>query len=694
MWDQYQPWVLSTYGDAAKTKTITTKKYARIVALLRTLNGTTLTPIEAAKFKLWVKSKGFHLGPPPGHPDRGLPHTLVVAETHKRRKKKSLPSSLEETARRDEGSLVVKDEAMDGKVHFVYKKVAMVEQFFDIIYSVHVEAAGDTQIRGRAGKHCGQKRTYRAVADQYAFIPREAISKFLLYCIDCQRKNSLDNGDDEGSDTATAESGHSPPMTPESAGNPSNGGSKLLNPSAAAAFSQAVAAMQSLRSMQQARTSLLVNAAAQAQHHPHSQLLASQFLQNSAPALLNNSMGHAGGACHPKIGQGQNGQDIDLTLPITSTYLRRMRAIGLAAGLDQSFKILDRRVCRRLLRSSRRAAQRESRTLNRTIQKDSQELIQNAQRTPTNEQSEFNPGLSDQTVDTSCQDDASSNGAKDDEDDEEDDDDKMEGLTCGDPEKLKAFNMFVRLFVDENLDRHVPISKQPKEKIQAIIDSCTRQFPEFAPRARKRIRTYLKSCRRTKRTREQAGLDGVNARPAPPHLTSIQAEQLLAKACENESENAKRMRMGLEPISQPMPAVSTHSIVDVLSHSSVGGNSPATPVSMSALFPNMSAVTSEPSVPPKMPKNEYKPEQLATLLQAAASQQGSTTLTPVMRSYPYHLIGPTTDVLRKQPLLNHKLNATEITAVRQLVTGYRESAAFLLRSADELEHLLQIQPKL
>ena len=67
--------------------------------------------------------------------------------------------------------------------------------------------------------------------------------------------------------------------------------------------------------------------------------------------------------------------------------------------------------------------------------------------------------------------------------------------------------MFVRLFVDENLDRHVPISKQPKEKIQAIIDSCTRQFPEYSERSRKRIRTYLKSCRRTKRSREQAGLD-------------------------------------------------------------------------------------------------------------------------------------------------------------------------------------------
>jgi hypothetical protein len=49
---------------------------------------------------------------------------------------------------------------------------------------------------------------------------------------------------------------------------------------------------------------------------------------------------------------------------------------------------------------------------------------------------------------------------------------------------------------------------------------------------------------------------------------------------------------------------------------------------------------------------------------------------------------------KKSPLLTHKLNPTEIGAVRQLITGYRESAAFLLRSADELENLLQIQPKL
>ncbi|CAH1772542.1 unnamed protein product, partial [Owenia fusiformis] len=40
----------------------------------------------------------------------------------------------------------------------VYKRVAVVEDFFDIIYSVHVE------MEGRSGKHAGQKRTYKAVS--------------------------------------------------------------------------------------------------------------------------------------------------------------------------------------------------------------------------------------------------------------------------------------------------------------------------------------------------------------------------------------------------------------------------------------------------------------------------------------------------------------------------------------------------
>ena len=58
-------------------------------------------------------------------------------------------------------------QSLDGKVQFVFKKVAVVEKFFDIIYSVHVESeSGEApHLRGRAGKHCGQKRTYRAVSE-------------------------------------------------------------------------------------------------------------------------------------------------------------------------------------------------------------------------------------------------------------------------------------------------------------------------------------------------------------------------------------------------------------------------------------------------------------------------------------------------------------------------------------------------
>jgi hypothetical protein len=46
-----------------------------------------------------------------------------------------------------------------GREKQLFKKVAVVENFFDIIYSVHVE------MEGRAGKHAGQKRTYRTVSE-------------------------------------------------------------------------------------------------------------------------------------------------------------------------------------------------------------------------------------------------------------------------------------------------------------------------------------------------------------------------------------------------------------------------------------------------------------------------------------------------------------------------------------------------
>lgn len=56
----------------------------------------------------------------------------------------------------------------------------------------------------------------------------------------------------------------------------------------------------------------------------------------------------------------------------------------------------------------------------------------------------------------------------------------------------------------------------------------------------------------------------LQTRPTPAHLTSVQAEQILATACENESHNAKRMRLGLEPVSQPMPILPGTQVSSIL----------------------------------------------------------------------------------------------------------------------------------
>lgn len=42
------------------------------------------------------------------------------------------------------------------------KRVAVVEDFYDIIYAMHVEIAADS---GKAPRHAGQKKTYKAVSD-------------------------------------------------------------------------------------------------------------------------------------------------------------------------------------------------------------------------------------------------------------------------------------------------------------------------------------------------------------------------------------------------------------------------------------------------------------------------------------------------------------------------------------------------
>ncbi|XP_073538891.1 nucleolar protein 4-like isoform X2 [Phyllobates terribilis] len=256
----------------------------------------------------------------------------------------------------------------------------------------------------------------------------------------------------------------------------------------------------------------------------------------------------------------------------------------------------------------------------------------------------------------------------DDEDDHEDNDriTDTEGL---DPERLKAFNMFVRLFVDENLDRMVPISKQPKEKIQAIIESCSRQFPEFQERARKRIRTYLKSCRRMKKN----GME--MARPTPPHLTSAMAENILAAACESETRKAaKRMRLEIYQTAQEEnTSVDRPSGLTQSSFSLPAGSYNQDPVYMNGSLHY--AYRGHGSIGSSLPAT--------TSLQTGNHCNGPTDLSMKgLASSSTH----TNTTNRAMPCA--QLSPTEIGAVRQLIAGYRESAAFLLRSADELENLI------
>ena len=152
--------------------------------------------------------------------------------------------------------------------------------------------------------------------------------------------------------------------------------------------------------------------------------------------------------------------------------------------------------------------------------------------------------------------------------------------------------------------------------------------------------------------------------------------------------------MGLDPVSQSMPT----SLI-----SSTNLDSP----------PQLSLSSG---------KLDYKSEQLVNLLSAAQSSPqiqisaspasslaaGTINSAQSPQIFPVSSVGlleaggmcgvngggSPADGVKKAPILNHKLNGTEIAAVRQLITGYRESAAFLLRSADELEHLITVQTKL
>ncbi|XP_026555015.1 nucleolar protein 4 isoform X1 [Pseudonaja textilis] len=633
MYRQFQDWCLRTYGDSGKTKTVTRKKYERIVQLL---NGSETSSTDNAKFKFWVKSKGFQLGSPDevsgggGAAGGGGMQVLYVP------------------VKTTDGI------GVDEKLSL--RQVAVVEDFFDIIYSMHVETGPNgEQIR----KHAGQKRTYKAISETYAFLPREAVTRFLMSCSECQKRMHLNPDGADHKDNGkpptlvTSMIDYNMPITMAYMKHMKL---QLLNSQQDEDESSIESdefdlsdstRMSAVNSDLSSNLEERIQSPQNLQSQQDDDSAAESFNGNETAGRSSNTSG--GTHCREVAEANSNGKT---TLELDEQPLN-LSDSPFSAQLSSEYRLDD----------PNNDGKNKYKNILASDLKLEQEAKENGSKSPAHSYSSYDSGKNE-NMDRGAEDLSLNRGEEDDDDhDDHEDTEKVNESDGVEAERLKAFNMFVRLFVDENLDRMVPISKQPKEKIQAIIDSCRRQFPEYQERARKRIRTYLKSCRRMKRSGFEM------SRPIPSHLTSAVAESILASACESESRNAaKRMRLdrpqqdetaSADKQFKQEPTQVTYSTSTVSSTQEV-------------LYINGNGTYSYHS---------YRGLGGGLLNLSDTSTSGPTDLS--MKRQLASTSGSSSNTSSRP-----QLSPTEINAVRQLVAGYRESAAFLLRSADELENLI------
>uniref|UniRef100_A0A8C7FAJ4 Nucleolar protein 4-like a n=1 Tax=Oncorhynchus kisutch TaxID=8019 RepID=A0A8C7FAJ4_ONCKI len=646
MFREFQDWCLRTYGDSGKTKTVTRRKYNKIMqTLLQNEESDSMYVDNShinAKFKFWVKSKGFQVG------------SNILGEHKKGASGKPVLYVPVKSTCADAGS------AQDS---LSLKRVAVVEDFFDIIYAMHVEMGADL---GRAPKHAGQKKTYKAIAETYAFLPREAVTRFLMSCGECQKRMHINPNTAEFKENDRPAS-----LVPD-----------LIDynmPLTATYLKQMK--LQCMTANERVRHSVCTNS----------------FIISCLNFSLARSLSLA---LSLSDDNSESANGLPSLAPLEAMVVgsvpsdgvapyREVTENGVSAPLDFSTT------------TSSSSSSEDQQPVNLTDRllpvgspvgtPYSADATRKSPGKPDygNRSPQHSPGSYDslKTELSMSAEDLTSGRAQiiDDDDDDHDDHDDSDKITDAegmDPERLKAFNMFVRLFVDENLDRMVPISKQPKEKIQAIIESCSRQFPEFQERSRKRIRTYLKSCRRMKKV-------GFETRPTPPHLTSAMAENILAAACESETRNAaKRMRLDVyqgpeepatadkngsrDPASVAPSGFSLAASAYSQSHDPVYTNGTNRGLNysfrsygaMSNNLPTTCATTTQNNGPTDLSMKSVAPTSSSSSSNSHSGQGGGGGGASAQLSPP------------------------EVTAVRQLIAGYRESAAFLLRSADELENLI------
>ncbi|KAM4802991.1 nucleolar protein 4 isoform 6-T6 [Callospermophilus lateralis] len=564
MYRQFQDWCLRTYGDSGKTKTVTRKKYERIVQLL---NGSESSSTDNAKFKFWVKSKGFQLGQPDEVRGGGGGAKQVLYVPVK----------------------TTDGVGVDEKLSL--RRVAVVEDFFDIIYSMHVETGPNgEQIR----KHAGQKRTYKAISESYAFLPREAVTRFLMSCSECQKRMHLNPDGTDHKDNGkpptlvTSMIDYNMPITMAYMKHMKL---QLLNSQQdedESSIESDEFDMSDSTRMSAVNSDLSSNLEERMQSP---QTLHGQQDDDSAAESFNGNetLGHssiASGGTHSRE-MGDSNSDGKTGVEQDEQPLN-LSDSPLSAQLTSEYRIDDH------------SSNGKSKYKNLLISdlKMEREARENGSKSPAHSYSSYESGKNE-SVDRGAED-LSLNRGEEDEDDHDDHDDseKVNETDGVEAERLKAFN----------------------------------------------------------------------SRPIPSHLTSAVAESILASACESESRNAaKRMRLDKQQDEsapgdkqcKPEAAQATYSTSTV-------------PGSQEVLYINGNGTYSYHS---------YRGLGGGLLNLNDASSSGPTDLS-MKRQLATSSGSSSSSSSRPQ------LSPTEINAVRQLVAGYRESAAFLLRSADELENLI------
>lgn len=137
----YAEWIQKQYdGPGCRAKIVGRTKYEQIV---RAVRGELRRAADNSKFRFWVRAKGFRMGrpTPTGAAQADDGNSLYVVDT----RNGGAPAAV---------SLL----ASGAPQQHCYKKVAVVDEFFDIIYRVHCSGGGIS------ARHSGQKRTHRMVS--------------------------------------------------------------------------------------------------------------------------------------------------------------------------------------------------------------------------------------------------------------------------------------------------------------------------------------------------------------------------------------------------------------------------------------------------------------------------------------------------------------------------------------------------